>query len=410
MTSHRITRTSRLAAAVAALALQAAPAGAAERAGYRTEGNCDGLPAITSLQVAPGFCLALAGTGLGRPRGVLALDANHLLVTDMGGWDAGRGRLLALTRSPGQPFQVQVLLTRLDRPHGIRQDAQGRILLAEATQVSRVTLPADGKPAQRQPFITGLPAQGRHPLKSFVVDGSGALLVNMGAPSDHCEAFDGVPAGTAQGCTQTGGKAPWAAVWKYAPQPGTGAWAGQPVAWGLRNSMGLALHPASGQLWQAENSRDSLPGEKYAKDSPPDELNLVLPGKHYGWPHCSGADVLDTSFGAKGCADFTAPAQLLPAHAAPLGMAFYRGAAGSPWAGALVMAWHGYQTTGHRLMAWRFDARHQPTGAPQPLIDGWQAVSGQHPMGAPTDLAQDAQGRLWITEDRNGTLLLLAPR
>jgi glucose/arabinose dehydrogenase len=388
---------------IAAAALVFAQPAWAEPPAYRTQGSCDGLPAITSLKVAPEFCLALAASDLGRPRGVLALSATRLLVTDMGNWTPRRGRLLELTREPGKSFTVKVLLTGLDRPHGIRQDAQGRVLLAEAHQISRVELPA-GQPARLQPFITGLPTQGRHPLKSFVVDASGALFVNVGAPSDHCEAMDGAEAGTDKGCGQTAG------LWKFTPQPDASkAWEGKPFAWGLRNSVGLAFQPDSGALWQAENSRDSLPGEKYAKNSPPDELNLVEPGKHFGWPHCTGADVLDTSFGARRCQDFTAPVKLLPAHAAPLGMLFYRNAGPAKWQGALVMAWHGYQPTGHRLMAWRFDAKQQPTGAPLPLIDGWSAQAGQHPMGAPVDVAQDEQGRIWITEDRNGTLLLLAP-
>ena len=182
------------------------------------------------------------------------------------------------------------------------------------------------------------------------------------------------------------------------------------MAWGLRNSVGLAIHPGSGALWQAENSRDSLPGDKHDKASPPDELNRVEAGKHHGWPHCTGADLLDTSFGARRCQDFTAPVKLLPAHAAPLGMLFYGKGGPTKWQGSLVMTWHGYQATGHRLMAWRFDAQHQPTGTPQPLIAGWNAQAGKHPMGAPVDVDQDVQGRLWITEDRNGSLLLLAPR
>lgn len=398
----------RLAAAFVLAAV--ATATHAEPPPYRTQGQCDGLPAITSLQVAPEFCLALAATDLGRPRGVLALDARRLLVTDMGNWNSGRGRLLQLTREPGQPFRVTVLLTGLDRPHGLRQDAQGRVLLAEAHRISRVEMPA-GQPARLQPVITGLPTQGRHPLKSFVVDASGALLVNIGAPSDHCEAMDGVAAGTAQGCPQTGGPQSQAAIWKFTPgadpaQP----WVGQPLAWGLRNSMGLALHPASSALWQAENSRDSLPGDTYDKASPPDELNRVEPGRHYGWPHCSGRDVLDTAYGERSCQPFTAPVKLIPAHAAPLGMLFYGHTGPAAWRGALVMAWHGYQASGHRLMAWRFDARHQPVGNALPLIDGWRAQAGKHPMGAPVDLAQDGEGRLWITEDRNGSLLVLVPR
>ncbi|HEY8878578.1 MAG TPA: PQQ-dependent sugar dehydrogenase [Roseateles sp.] len=378
----------------------------AEKPDYRTEGQCDGLPAITSLQVAPEFCLALAASNLGRVRGVLALDPNHLLVTDMGRWDAASGRLLELTRKPGQAFEVKVLLKGLNRPHGIRRDAQGRILLAQAQQISRLELPD-----RLQPLITGLPAVGRHPLKAFVVDAAGAIWVNVGAPTDHCEAFEGVGAGSAQGCGQTGGPASTAAVWKFTPKAAAAeAWEGKPFAWGLRNSMGLAVHPVSGQLWQAENSRDTLPGGAYAKASPPDELNLVLEGRHYGWPHCTGKDMLDSSYGASSCKDFAAPARLLPAHAAPLGMLFYGSTGPAAWRGALVMAWHGYQPTGQRLMAWRFDARHQPVGEPQPLISGWSAKPGLHPMGAPTDIAQDEQGRLWITEDRNGTLLLLAPR
>lgn len=397
-------------ASIAALGLLQA-AWAADKPDYRTEGQCDGLPAITSLQVAPEFCLALAASNLGRVRGVLALGPNRLLVTDMGRWDAASGRLLALSRQPGQAFEVQVLLKGLNRPHGLRRDAQGRVLLAEAHQISRVELPAAGEPARLRPLITGLPAVGRHPLKAFVVDAAGAIWVNVGAPTDHCEAFDGVEAGSAQGCGQTGGPASAAAVWKFTPKAGAAeAWEGKPFAWGLRNSMGLALHPGSDQLWQAENGRDTLPGGQYAKASPPDELNLVQEGRHYGWPHCTGKDLLDRSYGASSCKDFTAPARLLPAHAAPLGMLFYGDTGPAAWHGALVMAWHGYQPAGQRLMAWRFDAKQQPTGEPQPLIAGWSAKPGQHPMGAPTDLAQDEQGRLWITEDRNGTLLLLAPR
>ncbi len=393
-----------LRAAWALAAAVAAPVWA-EPPAYRTQGQCDGLPAITSLKVAPEFCLALAASNLGRPRGVLALSANRLLVTDMGNWNPGHGRLLELTREPGQPFKVTVLLKGLDRPHGLRKDAQGHVLLAEAHRISRVELPT----GRLQPLVTELPTQGRHPLKSFAVDAAGALFVNYGAPSDHCEAMDGVAAGTAQGCGQTGGKAPLAAVWKFTPKDGR-AWEGQPFAWGLRNSVGLAFHPDSGELWQAENSRDSLPGDKYDKASPPDELNRVEPGRHYGWPHCTGTDILDSSFGAHSCQDFTPPVKLLPAHAAPLGMLFYGKAGPAKWQGSLVMTWHGYQPTGHRLMAWRFDGKHQPMGEPLALIAGWSAQAGKHPMGAPVDVDQDEQGRLWITEDRNGDLLLLAPR
>ena len=44
-------------------------------------------------------------------------------------------------------------------------------------------------------------------------------------------------------------------------------------AYGVRNPQGLAIHPATGQLWESEH------GPKGG-----DEINLILPGKNYGWP------------------------------------------------------------------------------------------------------------------------------
>lgn len=388
-------------------------AAASARADYRPEGTCDGLPAITSLKVAPQFCLALAASRLGMPRGVLALSNRRLLVADMGSWDPRRGRLLELVRDKDDgAFRVQVLLKGLNRPHGLRQDAEGRILLGESDRISWLELPANGQTAKLHPIITELPADGRHPLKTFAVGPKGELFLNLGAPTDHCEPSSSAEKKPATACNEGTGPQARAAVWKYERVgPSPERWEGHPFALGLRNSMGLAVHPESRQLWQAENSRDTLPGDVYSKTQPPDELNALAEGKHYGWPHCTGTDVFDKRFGAKSCADFTSPIKLIPAHAAPLGMLFYTARQAPPeWRGALVMAWHGYQSTGHRLMAWRFDSKHQPQGNAAPLISGWNMQANRHPLGAPVEVTQDESGRLWITEDRNGTLLVLVPK
>jgi glucose/arabinose dehydrogenase len=42
---------------------------------------------------------------------------------------------------------------------------------------------------------------------------------------------------------------------------------------GHRNSLGLAVHPATGELWQNENGPNGG-----------DEINIIRPGKNYGWP------------------------------------------------------------------------------------------------------------------------------
>lgn len=44
-------------------------------------------------------------------------------------------------------------------------------------------------------------------------------------------------------------------------------------AYGIRSPQGLALHPTTGELWEAEH------GPRGG-----DEINLILPGRNYGWP------------------------------------------------------------------------------------------------------------------------------
>ncbi len=44
-------------------------------------------------------------------------------------------------------------------------------------------------------------------------------------------------------------------------------------SYGHRNPQGMAIHPATGEVWQTEHGPQGG-----------DELNLVLPGRNYGWP------------------------------------------------------------------------------------------------------------------------------
>ncbi len=65
------------------------------------------------------------------------------------------------------------------------------------------------------------------------------------------------------------------------PAPGN-PFAGKPgyrpeiYSMGHRNQLGLTIHPASGALWSAEHGPNGG-----------DELNIILPGRNYGWPDVS---------------------------------------------------------------------------------------------------------------------------
>lgn len=384
----------RLRTAALLCALLASTSAASKGDGYVTDGECAGLPAV-SLKVAKGFCVGLAASKLGFPRGVLPLADGRVLVADLGRWDAGAGRLLMLTPRPGG-FDVKPILTKLDRPNGLQAGPDGAVYIAEASRISRVHL--DHSPPVLEPVVINLPASGRHPLKQFVFGPDAAIYVNIGSTSDHCE--DG-PAG--KPCPEAERPDAGSAIWRYKFE--NNRWTVTAFARGLRNSMALAFGP-DGTLWQGENSRDVLPGNVVSDIKPAEELNRVRAGQHYGWPYCTGLDAFDPAFGSGDCSRYAKPERLLPAHSAPLGMTFYDGT--GALRGSLVIALHGYRSLGHRIVAYCFDKSGQPARNFDVLVEGWER-SARQPMGAPTDIKADTRGRLWVTEDRNSTLLMLSP-
>jgi glucose/arabinose dehydrogenase len=175
--------------------------------------------------------------------------------------------------------------------------------------------------------------------------------------------------------------------------------------------MAMAVHPATGDLWQGENSRDNInihmPQLKSDAELPHDELNLIRRGAHYGWPYCYDANLASPEYPSAKCASYTAPTRLLPAHAAPLGMLFYTADRfPAEYKGSLVMTFHGYRQHGHRLVALLPDKQGAPLGKMVELISGWD-VKGKQGRGAPVDVKQAANGDLLLVDDHNGQLLKL---
>lgn len=92
---------------------------------------------------------------------------------------------------------------------------------------------------------------------------------------------------------------------------------------GIRNPVGIAVHPETGQLWTSVNERDGL-GDHLV----PDYVTSVKEGGFYGWPwYYLGGNQDPRHKGARPELKDKAivPDVLLQSHSASLGMAFYTG-------------------------------------------------------------------------------------
>jgi glucose/arabinose dehydrogenase len=105
----------------------------------------------------------------------------------------------------------------------------------------------------------------------------------------------------------------------------------RPEIWsyGHRNPQGLAIHPETSELWEGEH------GPKGG-----DEVNLVRPGRNYGWPvitygvEYSGATIGDGITQKEGMEQ---PIHFYKPSIGPSGMVFYTGDAFPQWKGSLFM-------------------------------------------------------------------------
>lgn len=99
-------------------------------------------------------------------------------------------------------------------------------------------------------------------------------------------------------------------------------------SYGHRNPQGLAVHPQTGEVWATEHGPQGG-----------DELNLIQPGKNYGWPvvtygrEYSGDLITDEAFRA----GFEPPVTVWVPSIALSGMAFYTGDQLPGWKGDLFL-------------------------------------------------------------------------
>ena len=177
---------------------------------------------------------------------------------------------------------------------------------------------------------------------------------------------------------------------------------------GVRNSMGLAFHPVSGELWFTDNGPSWPFEDARFYDIPPDELNRApAAGLHFGFPYVHGR-LDDPLIGGQEPGPVQPPEFEFAAHTAPLGLEFYTGTAfPAEYHGALFVAEHGTEATtpapleklhGDRISVIRFDAQGNVSGY-EVFADNFRLGSNADYNRRPVDILMMPDGSLLVSDD-----------
>jgi glucose/arabinose dehydrogenase len=187
----------------------------------------------------------------------------------------------------------------------------------------------------------------------------------------------------------------------------------QTYAHGLRNPIGLAVHPTTGVLYTAVNERDEL-GDNLV----PDYLTSVQEGGFYGWPYAYLSAINLDPRRMKGgkserpdLAEKTiTPEVLFESHSAALGLAFYTGKQlPEEYRGDAFVAFHGSwnrsKGTGYKVVRISFDQVGKPKGGYEDFLTGW-LTEPEIPAawGRPVGVTMAPDGSLLITDDTGGVV------
>ncbi len=373
------------------------------------------------LMVPPGFAVNVfaAGAPLEGPR-FMAWDPDgvlHVAKMMAGGGsefsppvnsdtppaeDRMTAQVLALPDSNGDGVADEIIVAadRLWFPNSI-QFYNGALYVADMHQILKLTDgDGDGYYEGREVVIPDLPI-GHHRTRTIEFDRvRDKLYLSIGSSCDLCRETD-----------------PRRATIMEFDHDGSG---GRIYAGGLRNAVGLGIHPLTNELWITTNGHD-----REGLHLPPEMVTVVHDGGFYGWPLAFGfRSWVDFRISAYEEAIFPITAQdsadvervprpvaMLPAHLAPMDVHFYQGDRFPPlYRNAAFVAFRGGSNAGamgHKVVA-LFADPHGGNARVGDFLTGFQPTlsSNGGVWGEPAGLATDVRGALYVSSDWSNHMIL----
>jgi glucose/arabinose dehydrogenase len=345
-------------------------------------------PADAWPQAPEGFKVELYAENLEGPREIRAAPNGDLFVSES---TAGEVEVFRGVGSDGKPKEKSTFATGLKNNFGIAFYPLGAnpkwVYLANTNSVIRYAyhngdLKATGQP---ETVIAELPAGGGHWTRDLAFSPDGAkLFVSVGSASNVDDA-DTHPKEFHR-----------ANILEYTPE-------GKFVkiyAAGIRNPVGIAINPTTGQLWCSVNERDML-GDNLV----PDYITSVKEGGFYGWPWYYMGSHHDPRLPGKHPeleGKVTVPDVLLQPHNASLELMFYEGRQfPQKYKGDIFAAEHGSWNksvrAGYEVIRVPLD-NGKANGAYQDFLTGFVTPDG-NVWGRPVGVAAAPDGSLLVTVD-----------
>jgi glucose/arabinose dehydrogenase len=375
-------------------------------------------PADAALAVPPGFTVKQFAAGFSNPRLMRVAPNGDIFIAETG---ARRIRVLRAADGADAPAENQIFAENLDRPFGIAfyppGDAPEWVYVANNNSVVRIPyqagdLKARGEAGVIVPSLSG--TTGGHSTRdvAFSKDGK-RMFVSVGSASNVGEGMGKKTPEEIQAWeAEHGLGAAWGFETHRADVLVTDPEGKAPLkvfAAGIRNGVGLAVNPETGDLWTATNERDGL-----GDDLVPDYITRVREGAFYGWPWYylgSHEDPRHAGVRPDLAGKATVPDVLLQAHSAALELTFYTGTNGvaafpAEYRGDVFACLHGSwnrtSRTGYKVI--RAKLNHGiPTGEYEDFMTGF-VVDDRSVWGRPVGVAVARDGALLVAEDGNGTL------
>jgi glucose/arabinose dehydrogenase len=349
-----------------------------------------------AMPVAPeGFTVSLyAHEGLKAPRQIRRAPNGDFFVAEE------TGNEIKIVRDNNGKPEISSFAAGLNRPFGINFYPPGPnpqwVYVGNTDSVWRFAykngdLKATGEPEK---LITDLPPRGNHSTRDLVFSQDGKRMF--------------VAVGSADNVSDTGASEEHRAnILEYTPE---GKFV-EIYASGIRNPVGLAVNPTTGELWCSVNERDNL-GDNLV----PDYITSVKEHGFYGWPWFYIGKHEDNRAKLPRPADKTIDSVIVPdvmvtPHSASLGMTFYDGTQfPAEYRGDAFAAEHGSWNratkSGHEVVRVPLD-KGKSNGTFEDFLTGFTTADGT-PWGRPVGVATGRDGALYVTDETSAIIWKVA--